>query len=561
MDQKSNKYFKELMKELGRKKYTKHTLNTLKMKLCEKHKLKNIPTDIQILLNVDKKKLNKFNLKLLQTKPTRSISGVAVCAVMSFPYKCPHGECRMCPSNTSKGIPQSYTGKEPASMRAIRNKFDSYLQVFNRLEQYVVMGHNFDKIEVIIMGGTFPSFPKKYQENFVMNAFKAMNDFGKLFFVNNEFNVSKFKKFFELPGEVGSEKRVKSIHKKILKLKGKSTLEKEQRMNEKSMVRCVGMTQETRPDYGMLKHANEMLRLGCTRVELGVQTVYNEVLERIERGHSVEDSINSIRILKDLGFKINYHVMPGLPDVDKKKDIEGLKKLFTDQRFRPDMLKIYPCMVLKNTKLFRDWKKGKFDPLTTKKAAELVAEFKKYVPEYVRIMRVQRDIPTYMTEAGVDKTNLRQYVDKLKPKCKCIRCREIGRFIGKKNFKLGKISVNIKEYKASDGKEFFISADDKNMLLGFCRLRFPSQLLRKEITKKTALVRELHIYSPAVNIGEKSKDSFQHKGLGKKLLKKAEEIAKKNGKKKIVIISGVGARDYYRKLGYKNQGPYMVKKL
>jgi len=319
------------------------------------------------------------------------------------------------------------------------------------------------------------------------------------------------------------------------------------------------LTLETRPDYAKLKHANEMLRLGCTRVELGVQTIYDKALKKIERGHSVEDSIESTRILKDLGLKINYHVMPGLPGITPKQDLEALKKLFTDMKFRPDMLKIYPCMVLKGTKLYKEWKKGKFKPITTDKAAKLIAEFKKYVPEYVRIMRVQRDIPTFMTEAGVDKTNLRQYVEKeLKNKgieCRCIRCREIGR--QKQDVK--DYEIRLIEYDASWGKEFFISAEKNDAIIGFCRLRFPLKQLRKEITRWSALIRELHVYGETTKIGKEGKT--QHRGIGKELLKTAEKIAKENNYRKIIVISGIGVRNYYRKLGYKKEGVYMVKSL
>ena len=300
-----------------------------------------------------------------------------------------------------------------------------------------------------------------------------------------------------------------------------------------------------------------MLRLGCTRVEVGVQSVYDEALKRIKRGHSVKDTIDSIKILKNLGFKINAHYMLGLPGITPKKDLEGLKELFENENFKPDMLKIYPCMVVEGTKIYKEWKNKKFKPLTTKKAAEMIANAKKFIPKYVRIMRVQRDIPTYMTAAGVDRTNLRQYVEQItkekKIKCQCIRCREVGRAR-----KIGKPTIKAMHYNASDGNEFFISAEDKyNNLHGFCRLRFPSKSLRKEITEDSALIRELHVYGTAVGIGKQGE--IQHKGIGKKLLKKAEEIAKTYHKNKIVVISGIGVREYYKKLKYKKEGVYMVK--
>lgn len=554
----TKQYFTELIEYIREKKPEKERLSSYKNKLCSKYKIKNPPTDITVLLNANKRDIPLLK-KYLLTKPTRTISGVAAVAVMSLPSKCPHGKCIYCPGGVGSifgTVPQSYTGREPATMRAIRNSYEPYLQVFNRLEQYIVAGHNPEKAELIIMGGTFPSLQKKYQEDFVKYAFKAMNDFSGLFYKNNELDLFKFKEFFELPGDIKDKEREKKIQKKALALKGRCNLQREQKKNENSKIRCVGLTIETRPDFADARHANEMLRLGCTRVELGVQTVYDKILEKIERKHSVADSINATRTLKDLGFKVNYHVMPGLPGVSYKEDLSSLRELFKNQDFRPDMLKIYPCMVLKGTKLYDLWKQNKYEPLTTQKAAMLIAEFKKHVPKYVRIMRVQRDIPSYATEAGVNRTNLRQYIKKIMDgegiTCKCIRCREIGR-----NVKNGKGKIKMLSYKASKGTELFISVEDKNSIYGFCRMRLPSQHLRKEIDNSSALIRELHVFGPATAVGQKGK--IQHTGIGKALLKKAEEIAKTHNKKKIVVISGIGARGYYKKLGYKLQGPYMVK--
>ncbi len=549
-------FYKELVDTIRERNLSKSDISKLKVKLCKKYGVKELPTDIEVLFASKNKDMGEIKL---QTKPGRTASGVAVIAIMSHPYKCPHGKCSMCPSNVKKGIPQSYTGAEPATMRGARNNYDPYLQVMNRLEQYALLGQNFDKIELIIMGGTFPSFPKKYQEEFVTYSLKALNDFSELFMKKKIVMHERFKKFFLLPGKVGDETRTKQIQQKLLKLKGKSALLTEQERNEKSQIRCVGMTFESRPDYGGLKEGNYMLKLGATRVELGVQSVYDSALKRIERGHSVKQTIKSIKILKDLGFKLNFHYMPGLPGINHKKDLEGMKKLFSDPNFRPDMLKIYPCMVIPGTKLYKEYKAGKFKPMTTQKAVELIAEFKKHIPTYCRVMRVQRDIPTNKTTAGVDKTNLRQMIDQKKHGCRCIRCREAGHVLSKKGILPDKIKILVNKYEASEGKEFFISAEDtkNDILLGFCRLRFPAEQLRKEITPDCALIRELHVYGEAILIGDKG--LTQHSGWGKKLLSKAEEISKKNKKKKVVIISGIGVRPYYQKLGYKKEGPYMVK--
>lgn len=567
----NQEYIQKVVSALKRKKLSKDNLFRLKVKLCSQYNVKKVPTDIEILLNTDPKDLLVIQRQLL-TKPTRTISGVAIIAVMSPPYPCPHGRCTFCPGGINSffgNVPQSYTGKEPSTRRAIRNHYDPYLITMNRLEQYTVTGHVPEKVEVILQGGTFPFYPADYQANAIRDIFRALNDFSDMFFGKNGFDIAEFKKFFELPGDIGDNSRLLSIHKKLLQLKeNPSSLEYEQKRNESSKIRCVALCIETKPDYGKLKHGNELLNLGCTRVELGIQTIYDDVLRDVNRGHTIQDSVESTKILKDLGFKITYHMMPGLPGVSKEMDINSLKEIFRNPDYRPDMLKLYPCMVMPGTRLYADWKKGSFNPITTKEAAEIIAEFKRNVPSYCRIVRIQRDIPTYATASGVDRTNLRQYVEKVAKekgvKCRCIRCREAGHALERdKSLKLGKIGINVEEYEASGGKEFFISAEEKSndILFGYARLRFPGQFLRKEITPKSALIRELHIYSPAVSLGKKSKNSFQHRGLGKKLLKTAEQLAKKNRKDKVVVISGIGAREYFRKLGYKKEGPYMVKKL
>lgn len=570
------KEFKKEIEEfiLKNKNLTKTKLNQKKMKLCGKYKLKKIPTDIEISLSLSDKFTQKYSLI---TKPSRASSGVSVVAVMTKPHKCPHGKCMYCPGGVDSffgDMPQSYTGVEPATRRAIRNDFDPYIQVFNRLEQYVVLGHVPEKIELIIMGGTFPSLPFDYQNEFVCGCFKAMNDFSKLFF-DNEGNIKleKFKKFFELPGDVNDPRRIESVKSKVKEryLKSTTNLEKQQKRNEKSKVKCVGMTIETRPDYGFLEHGNQMLKLGCTRVELGIQTTYDDILKIVERGHTIKDSIKSISELRDLGFKLNFHIMLGLPGSDEKKDIKIFKELFSNSNFKPDMLKIYPTQVIKGTKIYDLWKKGKYEPTDYKKAAKIVAEGFKFIPPYVRVMRIQRDIPSNIIEAGVLKTNLRQYVDEIikkqKTKVNEIRAREIGHLSQKNKNKndlennMSNTIIDVLEYEANEGKEFFISCINKQTktIYGFCRMRFVPRELRKEITKNTAMIRELHVYGDTAKIGEKGE--VQHRGIGKKLMKKAEEIAVKNKKTKIVVISGIGVREYYKKLGYKLEGVYMSKML
>jgi elongator complex protein 3 len=540
------------------------SLNDIKLDIAKKYKLAKAPTNIEILVSLPKEKMAEFK-KILLSKPTRTISGVSPVAIMTAPSKCPHGKCTFCPGGLNSpwgDVPQSYTGHEPATMRGIRNDYDAYLQVFNRLQQYVLMGHSFDKIEIIIMGGTFTATEKDYQEEFVYGLFKAMNDFSDLFFnAQGEFDFLKFKEWFELPGDMYDKEREQKIKSKLLELKQKTTttLEEEQLRNETSFIRCVALCIETKPDWGFLEHGNEMLRQGCTRVELGIQSVYNDVLKFVHRGHTAEDSIKSIQVLRDLGFKINFHYMPGLPLTDYGRDMAGMRQLFTDPDYKPDMIKLYPCMVAPGTALYYQYKKGEFTPISTEEAAKRVAEFYTFVPEYCRIQRVQRDVPTKYWEAGVDRTNLRQFTDeKYENKSRDIRAREPKG----KPINWDKVEIKVMEFAASKGTEFFISAEDteNDVLIGFCRLRFPFEFLRPEITAGSALIRELHVYGTATAIGDEG--LVQHKGWGKKLMQKAEEIALAYGKNKMVVISGVGVRRYYEeKLGYHKEGPYVVKNL
>ena len=623
-------------------------LNRIKMEVLGRHpSVEDVPNNADLIVSATHEE-KKALQHLLIMKPMRTVSGVSPIALMTDPYPCPHtmkklGPCTYCPGGPGSpwgDVPQSYTGAEPSTRRSARNSYDPYIGVFNRLEHYIAMNHSPEKVEIILQGGTFPFFPKSYQEYIAKYAFKAMNDFSRVFYPNGALDIKRFTSFFELPVQKDTEERTRRIHQKCLLLKhinlrynsmhdsaigtlfndgnnqhspsnghsiSKSsskhpiaeknnpanahdgddanvramkrviakvndfddkniTLEAVQEENETAKIRCVGLTIEAKSDYGKLPQGNEMLRLGCTRVELGIQTTYDHVLEKTHRGNTVQDNIESIRILKDLGFKINAHIMPGLPYTSEEMDKVMLKTIFESEDYRPDMLKIYPCMVLEGTRLFEDFRKGLFTPLTTQQAAERIAWFKQFVPPYARIMRVQRDIPTFMTEGGVDRTNLRQYIEtemkKRGIKCRCIRCREPGHQKGK-NGKPNHPDISITGYDASRGKEFFIAYEDgeSDILLGYCRLRFPSQCLREEITPKSGLLRELHVFGRAVPIGEREDGGIQHKGIGKLLLAKAEETCKEHGKNKMVVIAGVGVREYYSKIGYSREGLYMVKEL
>lgn len=580
------KYIEELIQNILKieeekgKALSKNKISALKNMIARKYTLSKPPRDVDIMLSATKEQRDK--LKHLKSKPTRSLSGVAVVAVMTKPMKCPHGKCVFCPGGVASEFgdtPQSYTGYEPSTRRARRNNFDPFMIVFNRLEQYVLSGHNPNKVDCIIMGGTFPSYDEVYQYEVVIEIYAAMNAFSTLFYQDQEIDFDSFKKWFYLPHDTEDEnlgakilKKIKDFKENYMKVLNEQYSDYKDRLtyvkkeNEHSAIRCIGLTQETRPDYGLLEHANMMLTLGTTRVEIGVQSVFNDILKKSGRGHSVEDTIISTKILKDLGFKINYHMMIGMPGSDEEKDQASFQKIFSDADFKPDMLKIYPCLVMKGTKLYDDYLQGLYTPYTFEKAIEILAKIVSEVPEYCRIMRIQRDIPSTMIEDGIKKTNLKEYIDQyMKEKkltCRDIRSREISR-IKKTLLKKPDYKINVKKYDASGGEEFFITAEDdaNDLLIGFCRLRFIHEVLREEFTERSAIIRELHVYGAALNLGEQNEISLQHKGWGKKLVHKAEEICKEYGKDKLLVISGVGVKEYYRKLGYSDDGPYVSKLL
>ena len=543
------------------------TLNALKLKEGKRLGLERLPSNPDILAN-----LQKHSLKLreiLSIKPLRTLSGVAPVAIMTKPISCPHGTCIYCPGGPESffgSVPQSYTGHEPATMRAISNNFDSYLQAMNRISQYYATAHNPEKLELIIMGGTFPSFPREYREEFVSCAFQAANDFSEMFFEGNGFSPEKFNEFFS-HGEkhFGAE-----VKEKLLRMKRPANIEREHARNEKAKARIVSLCIETKPDWCREKEVNEMLGLGTTRVELGVQSIYNDVLKYTNRGHGVEDSVEATRLLKDSGLKVAYHMMPGQPLSSREKDIEMFREIFANPDFRPDGLKIYPCMVMPGTALARLYEKGRFTPLSTGEAAEIIAEASRFIPYYARVYRIQRDIPTKFALAGIDRNNLRQIVEmKMSEtgiKGRDIRARETGINRGKGvEADYSEMKIVAGEYAASSGTEIFISIEDEknDLIAGFCRLRKPFRPFRKEFTENTCCIRELHVFGPAVALGEKNPESEQHKGFGKRLVLEAEKIAaEKFDAEKMLVISGVGARDYYaRKLGYGREGAYMSKRL
>ncbi len=505
---------------------TKNEIHKAKVELCKKYGMNRLPSDVDILEQASPDIYEEIE-PFLRLKPVRTTSGVAVVAVMTSPEDCPHGKCIYCPGGKEYGTAQSYTGHEPAALRAGMNDFDPYKQTRSRIDQLKTIGHATDKIDLIIMGGTFTARDKKYREWFVKRCFDAMNETEA------------------------------------------SSIEDAHSLNEFAPSRCIGMTIETRPDWCKIGHIDEMLGLGTTRVELGVQTTYDDVLNCVERGHSVEDSIEATRLAKDAGLKVCYHMMPGLPGSNFKRDLEMFKTIFKNPDFKPDMLKIYPTLVVEGTKLHDMWKNRSYKPFNTEENAELIADIKGLIPNWVRIQRIQRDIPVKLITDGVDKSNLRQIVqvklEERRTRCNCIRCREVG-ISSLKGFEpeIDTISLKREEYEASEGKEYFLSFEDsKGILIAYARLRKPSEKTHREEIKAQScmILRELKVAGEMVPIGKMDSKLWQHRGYGKRLLDECEAISKETSAKKILVMSGVGVREYYRKFGYEKEGYYMVKSL
>lgn len=487
------------------------------------------------------KKYHIFFISLLKKRAVRTLSGIASVAVLTKPYPCP-GSCAYCPKKPN--VPVSYLPNEPAVMRALRLKYEPYLQTIYRLKALENNGHEPNKIELIVIGGTWSYLKTKYKYWYLLNCFKAANDYNK---IKNKIIITKSEKIIK---NNFFDKKIYSSKLSLLELKKKLIIE--QKKNELADYNIIGLSIETRPDYINEKELMQLRELGVTRVEMGVQAIDDNILKLNNRGHDVAAIAQATKKLKQFGFKITYHFMPALPGSNPKKDVVMFKQLYSDERFKPDQIKFYPTTVVKDSLLYKWWRQEKYKPYSDKELEKVIIDCKKNVPVYTRIMRLIRDIPGESIEAGNKITNLRQVLKNKGIKCKCIRCREPQNT----NIKGKKLKLNILKYKASEADEYFISFDSINgeILYGFCRLRldYSSSIF-------PAIIRELHVYGQLVPIGGEKK--VQHSGLGKKLMKEAEKIAKKNKIKKIAVISGVGVRRYYKKLGYKLEGTYMVKRI
>src|SRR3989344_5480071 len=493
--------------------------------------------------------------KTLIKRAVRTLSGVSIITVLTKPFPCP-GKCIYCP--TEARMPKSYISDEPAAARALGLMFDPYQQVAQRLLALKNNGHPTDKVELIVKGGTWNSYPIKYQCWFIARCFEACN--------NARFDNSQVDELFSLD----------ELRKLSFKI---------QKTNEKSKHRIIGLTIETRPDFINRGTVAAMREMGTTRIELGVQNTNEKILTITKRGHGIAAVKHATKMLKDYCFKVDYHLMPQLPGATPTTDLKMMLEVFDNSQYRPDMIKVYPCTVIKTSELF-DWlKRGEYKTYSDRELINMLKKFKARVPGYVRISRLIRDIPGHHIQAGNTITNLRQVIQaemaKEGLKCKCLRCREVGH----QHFENGvthKPKLFVDEYEASGGKEYFLSFEDadRDVVYAFCRLRV---LSKEKVAEKTflpkglpsegisaaaldamgypAFIRELHTYGQLINIGKKSKDASQHIGLGKKLIAEAEKICKKNKAYQLAVISGVGVREYYKKFGYRLENTYMGKTL
>ncbi len=487
-------------------------------------------TAYRSLIKNKKIKADKNFEQLLKKRAVRTLSGVSVITVLTKPFVCP-GKCVYCPTET--GMPKSYLSNEPAAARAKMNLFDPLRQVTMRIQALENNGHQVDKLEILVLGGTWSVYPSKYQDEFIRDCFYAANTFQQQ------------------------------------KKRRPYSLLREQKINETAKYKIIGLTLETRPDFINATEIKKMRRLGATRVQLGVQHTDNKILKLIKRGHAIEQSIKATRLLKEVGIKVDHHYMPDLPGSTPAKDLAMFKYVFSSSDLQPDQIKIYPCVVNEHAELYQWYKNKKYKPYTIKQLSNLLISVKQLVPPYMRINRLIRDIPKESIIAGNKITNLRQYLQKELVKqgksCQCLRCREVRN----EKFNPQDIELVQREYSASQGREIFLSFEskDRKKVYAFLRLRINHDLKNNIFPelKNASIIRELHVYGQMVPVYQENLDDelgqTQHLGLGKKLMQEAEKISLQNNIKKIAVISGIGVRNYYKKLGYKLQGTYLTKSL
>ncbi|XP_049885553.1 elongator complex protein 3 [Pectinophora gossypiella] len=516
-------------------------LNKMKTRISSKYGLGTSPRLVDIIAAVPAD-AKKILLPKLKAKPIRTASGIAVVAVMCKPHRCPHinftgNICVYCPGGPDSDFEystQSYTGYEPTSMRAIRARYNPYLQTRHRVEQLKQLGHSVDKVEFIVMGGTFMSLPEDYRDYFIRNLHDALSG-------HTSSCVAEAVKY-----------------------------------SEKAKTKCIGITIETRPDYCLQRHMSDMLNYGCTRLEIGVQSVYEDIARDTNRGHTVKAVCENFNLAKDAGYKIVAHMMPDLPNVDFERDVEQFIEFFENPAFRADGLKIYPTLVIRGTGLYELWKTGRYKSYPPSTLVDLVAKILALVPPWTRVYRVQRDIPMPLVSSGVEHGNLRELalarMADLGTDCRDVRTREVGIQEIHNRVRPYEVELIRRDYVANGGWETFLAYEDpgQDILVGLLRLRkCASDTYRPELKagpnsdfKQCSIVRELHVYGSVVPVNARDPTKFQHQGFGMLLMEEAERIAREeHGSDKMAVISGVGTRNYYAKIGYHLEGPYMVKML
>ena len=509
-------------------------LNGVKVRISKKYKLSSQPRLMDIIAAIPDQ-YRKYLVPKLKAKPVRTASGIAVVAVMCKPHRCPHiamtgNICVYCPGGPDSDFEystQSYTGYEPTSMRAIRARYDPYEQARGRVEQLRGLGHTVDKVEYIIMGGTFMSLPESYRDEFISNLHNAL-----------------------------SGHTTKDVDEAVS-------------LSEQSLTKCVGITIETRPDYCLDQHLSSMLRYGCTRLEIGVQSCYEDVARDTNRGHTVKAVCETFQISKDAGYKIVSHMMPDLPNVGLERDLFQFIEYFENPAFRTDGLKLYPTLVIRGTGLYELWRTGRYKNYSPNTLVDLVARIMALVPPWTRIYRVQRDIPMPLVSSGVEHGNLRELallrMRDFGFQCRDVRTREVGIQEVHNKVRPEQVELIRRDYVANGGWETFLAYEDPKMdiLVALLRLRKCVSPYRPELSgQQSSVVRELHVYGSVVPLHSRDPKKFQHQGFGTLLMEEAERIARdEHGSEKIAVISGVGVRGYYARLGYTLEGPYMVKSI
>jgi len=515
---------------------TREDLERMKRELAARKGQAKVPTDAEVLAVMGQDAPEEARA-LLRTKPSRSLSGVVVVAVMAPPAPCPHGRCAYCPGGVDVGTPQSYTGKEPAARRADRANYDGGLQTSDRIKQLAGAGHPVDKVELVIMGGTFPAAPEPARSAFVRDCIDVMN---------------------------GAPS---------------TSLREAISVNEGAPHRCVALTLETRPDLCDPTGVDRILEMGGTRVEIGVQVTEDRPLEIVGRGHGVAESEGATRHLKDAGLKVGYHLMLGLPGMSREADLQALERVIDDPAFRPDLLKLYPTLVMEGTGLHDMWEAGDYSPLDEEGAVGILAPFKARLPTWVRVSRVERDIPSDLIAAGIRASNLRQLVarsmDDHGERCRCIRCREVGRRgtdrLDGRGGRWGaadpsRLELVETRYEASGGEELFLALElpDEDAIVAYARVRRPSATAWREELKDGAVLREIRVLGEALALGQGPGPralAWQHRGLGTRLLGEVETGVREWGMERLAITAGMGTRAYFRTRGYSLDGPYMVRAL